>query len=324
MVKRWILAVVATVAVGATLASCATDLPAQTVEQRYSSPASRFLTMADGTRVHYRDEGNRAGPVLVLVHGSNASLHSWEPWVERLKAQHRVITMDLPAHGLTGPNPSRAYTGAVFVGVVDALVTHLGVSQFFIGGNSMGGAVSWRYALAHPAKVQGLILVDAAGYPRAGEGENSRPPLIFRLVRTPGVGEVLSAFTTRGLLRSNLEQVFVDDNKVTDAMVNQYYDLLMRDGNRQATLDRMRAPPDAPNAWRQIATITVPTLIQWGDGDAWIPVTDAARFAADLRNDRTIIYPNVGHLPQEEAPDVSARDAAAFVADVVAGRFVGE
>lgn len=325
MVTRAVATAAVLAALCLPLGSCATDLPPQTVEQRYTTATSQFITLTDGTRLHVRDEGNRAGPALVLVHGSNGALQSWEPWVAALKDTHRLISMDLPGHGLTGPNPSRTYTGAVYVGVVDELVTRLGVERFFIAGNSMGGAVAWRYALAHPGKLEGLILIDAAGYPREGEGaSNQKPPLIFRLVRTPGVGEFLSAFTTRGLLRSNLEQVFVDDRLVTDAMVNQYFDLLKREGNRQATLDRMRAAPDAPEAWRQIATITTPSLIQWGDGDAWIPVSDAARFSRDLRNDRTIIYPGVGHLPQEEAPAASARDAAAFVADVRAGRFVGE
>ena len=282
MVRRRLAFVALVAALGLSLASCATDLPAQTVEQRYTTAASQFITLTDGTRLHVRDEGNRNGPVLVLVHGSNGALQSWEPWVAALKDTHRLISMDLPGHGLTGPNPARNYSGATYVGVVDELVTRLGIDRFFIAGNSMGGAVAWRYALAHPGKLQGMILIDAAGYPREGEGaSNQKPPLIFRLVRTPGVGEFLSTFTTRGLLRSNLEQVFIDDRLVTDAMVNQYFDLLMREGNRQATLDRMRAAPDAPEAWRQISTITVPALIQWGDGDAWIPVSDAARFSPD-------------------------------------------
>jgi pimeloyl-ACP methyl ester carboxylesterase len=322
MVKRFIATIGLALAALTPLAGCATDLPAATAEQRYTTAASQFIQLSDGVRLHVRDEGKRDGPVLVLVHGSNGSLQSWEPWVAQLKATHRVISMDLPAHGLTGPNASRTYNGATYVRVIDELVTHLGIDRFFIAGNSMGGAVAWRYALAHPAKLEGMILVDAAGYPREGEGaSNSKPPLIFRLVRTPGVGEMLSMFTTRSLLRSNLHEVFVEDSKVTDAMVNQYYDLLMREGNRQATLDRMRAAPDNPDAWRQIATITTPTLIQWGDGDAWIPVSDAARFGRDLANSRTVIYSGVGHLPQEEAPVVSARDAAAFVAAVRAGTF---
>jgi pimeloyl-ACP methyl ester carboxylesterase len=297
------------------LGACASDLSPALLEARYTNAASRFLTVSDGTRVHVRDEGLQGGPVLVLLHGSNAALQSWEPWVRELAGRYRLVSLDFPGHGLTGPSVSRTYGGAAYVQVVDDVVRQLGINRFAVAGNSMGGAVAWQYAVAHPEKLTALILVDAAGYPRGGEG---RPPLIFRLVRTPGVGEVLSRLPNRGLVESNLKDVIADDSLVTDAMVTQYSELLRRAGNRQATLDRMRAQPADPGAWQRIATIRAPTLILWGDADPWIPVSDAARFAADIPGARTIIYPGIGHLPQEEVPLQSAADVAAFLASLPA------
>lgn len=297
------------------VAACATDVPLQTLEERYTTAASRFITVSDGTRVHVRDEGQRDGPVLVLLHGSNAALQSWEPWVGELKDRFRLVSLDFPGHGLTGPSATRTYGGPAYVQVVDDVVGRLGISRFAVAGNSMGGAVAWQYAAAHPDKVAALILVNAAGYPRANPGSQ---PLIFRLIRTPVVGEFLSGFSNRSLIESNLKEVIADDALVTEAMVDTYWDLLRRPGNRQATLDRMRAPPADPEAWRRIATIRVPTLVLWGEVDPWIPASDAARYIADIPGARAIIYLGIGHLPQEEVPARSAADVAAFLAGVPA------
>ena len=296
-------------------AACATDVPLQTLEERYTNPASRFITVSDGTRVHVRDEGLRDGPVLVLLHGSNAALQSWEPWVGELRERFRLVSLDFPGHGLTGPSASRTYGGPAYVQVVDDVVGALGINRFAVAGNSMGGAVAWQYTVAHPDKVRALILLNSAGYPRANPGTQ---PLIFRLVRTPVVGELLSGFSSRGLIESNLKDVIADDSLVTDRMIDTYWDLLRRPGNRQATLDRMRAPPADPEAWRRIATIRVPTLVLWGEVDPWIPASDAARYTADIPGARAIIYPGIGHLPHEEVPARSAADVSAFLAGVPA------
>jgi pimeloyl-ACP methyl ester carboxylesterase len=300
-----------------TLGACATDIPVATVEQQYSSPASQFIQLSDGVRLHMRDEGPRDAPVIILAHGSNASLHTWEPWVASLKGKWRVVSFDFPAHGLTGPSASGIYNGANYVRVVDELATHLKIDRFVLAGNSMGGGVAWRYALAHPNKVAGLVLVDAAGFPRKGDG---KAPLVFRLARAPVIGEVFSRVTNRSMLEANLKQVIVDDSLVTPQMVERYYDLLMREGNRNATLARLRAGPDEPEAYKSIGTITAPTLVLWGDLDPWIPVADATRFATAIKDSQVVTYPNTGHLPQEERASETASAVAAFLARVYGPR----
>ena len=84
------------------------ELAPKEVDAKYTSDTSQFFTMRNGARIHFRDEGNPNGPAVVLVHGSNASLHTWEPWVAILGESYRIITMDLPAHGLTGAVPDQA------------------------------------------------------------------------------------------------------------------------------------------------------------------------------------------------------------------------
>ena len=111
------------------------DLPAEVVDAKYTSPSSQFLTLDDGARIHFRDEGNRTGLPVVLIHGSMASLHTWEPWVGRLGKTYRIVTLDLPAHGLTGAVPSGDYSGAAQLRVVQAVTSHLNLDAFVLGGN---------------------------------------------------------------------------------------------------------------------------------------------------------------------------------------------
>ena len=147
------------------LSGCvAGDIPYEELEARYGGPASRYVDLEDGLRVHYRDEGNPEAEVtLVMAHGFAASLHAWEPWVERLKDDYRLVSLDLPGHGLTRAPEGYQSSPEGQVAVVDALAAELGLPPFVLAGNSMGGGVAWRYALAHPQKVRALVLVNAAG-----------------------------------------------------------------------------------------------------------------------------------------------------------------
>src|SRR5581483_4009099 len=113
------------------------------LEAKYATPPSKFIDV-DGARVHYRDTGS--GPPIVLVHGSNASLFTWEGWTERLAPSHRVIALDMPGHGLPGPDPKARYSAAEMAELVAAFATKLGIERFAIAGNSMGGNVAWHLA----------------------------------------------------------------------------------------------------------------------------------------------------------------------------------
>lgn len=281
----------------------------------WTNAASRFVDV-DGLRVHYRDEGVRDGPVLLLLHGTAASLHTWDGWTASLSNRHRIVRLDLPAYGLTGPRADRDYRIGTYVDFVEAFVTAVGLPQFHIAGNSLGGNIAWRYALAHPERVQSVTLIDASGYPR----DESRPlPLAFRLARTPIAGELLRHVSLPSLYRASLEDVYADDSRITDALVRRYYELGLRAGNRDAFLDRARMVREP--AHDRIAGLEAPTLVMWGAADTWIPVSNAWRFLADLPNAVLALYDGAGHVPMEEMPEATAACAAAFVrvADRLAG-----
>jgi pimeloyl-ACP methyl ester carboxylesterase len=279
------------------------DIPVERLKAKYASPASQFVELSPGTIIHVRDEGPRTGFPVVLVHGSNASLHTWEPWVERLTARgYRVVTLDLPAHGLSGPTPQGLYTNAAYVGIVEQLVDRLKLQRFALGGNSMGGGVAWRYAVMHPDRLAALILVDASGQPMP---KGSSPPLGFRLARIPVARDLLATVTPRSLIEKSFKQSISNQAIATPAMVDRYWELLLYPGNRRATVQRFGQYQGDDGMAARLPGLTVPTLILWGREDRLIPVSVAGWFSRQLPNASVTILDGIGHIPMEEAPERS-------------------
>ncbi|WP_353217305.1 alpha/beta fold hydrolase, partial [Sandarakinorhabdus sp.] len=269
--RRWLrgLLIVLAVIVGLLALAVAVfatpDIPAAKLRAKYANAASQFVELAPGTTIHMRDEGPRTGFPVVLVHGSNASLHTWEPWAERLTAKgYRVISLDLPAHGLTGATTAGDYSNAAYVGIVEQLVDRLGLQRFVLGGNSMGGGVSWRYAVRHPQRVAGLVLVDASGKPRP---KGSSPPIGFNLARVPVLRDLMAIVTPRTLIERSFKQSIAVQAIATPAMIDRYWELLLFPGNRTATVARFGQYQGNEDAAAQLATLKMPTLIIWGRED---------------------------------------------------------
>lgn len=275
------------------------DRDGAAMRAKYSNAASRFVELAPGTTIHVRDEGPAQAPVIMLLHGSNASLQTWEPWVERLKGRYRVVSLDFPAHGLTGPSADGDYTGAAYVEIVEGVRAKLGIERMVLGGNSMGGGVAWRYAVKYPDRLAGLVLVDASGQPQP---QGSTPPLGFYLARVPVVRDILASVTPRWIIDRSLRQSVSVGEIVDDAMIDRYWELLLYPGNRQATLDRFSQYGEPPNG-DLLRTLEVPTVVLWGREDKLIPLSVAGWFAERLPNARVTVLDGVGHIPMEEAPD---------------------
>ena len=280
------------------------DVPFVTVREAYADDASQFLTV-DGATLHVKDEGS--GPPLVLIHGTASSLHTWDGWTEILRHERRIVRFDLPGFGLTGPNVDEDYSVTRYVRTLKALLDRLGIEgPVDIAGNSLGGFVAWRYALANPDHVRAMVLVDAAGYASVDGGatalEAGRVPIIKRLLRK---------VTPRALVASGLYDVYANDALVTPELVERHYQLLLRAGNRDALIARLATPWE--DYERQIPQITQPTLVMWGVSDAWIPVAVGERFVADLPNAELRVYERAGHVPHEELPRETASDLRAFL-----------
>jgi pimeloyl-ACP methyl ester carboxylesterase len=309
---RWLLiliAVLAVIGVGAVAVFSDPDIPDAELVAKYGQPPSQFLTLASGARVHYRDQGQRNGPALVLLHGSNASLHTWEPWVREIGDQFRMISLDLPSHGLTGAVPGDEYSQEAMAKFVAEFTTVLGIERFALAGNSMGGGVSARFALMHPERLTHLILVDAGGMPSKTPRD---PGLGFRLVRVPVLQNVMLFLTPRYLFDEGLKKAIVDDARVTPEMIDRHWELNRRAGNRAASLKRFQTPWDTyiqDNA----AKIATPTLILWGDLDTLAPRDIGEAYNAAIKGSKLIVYNNIGHVPMEETPEQSARAVREFL-----------
>ncbi len=282
-----------------TLSQVHRDIPVDRLKEAYAPAPSKFMNIA-GMQVHYRDEGK--GFPVILIHGMASSLHTWQGWSEILDNQYRVIRLDLPAFGLTGASAGNNYSPDTYVQVVHTLLDSLGVKECFMVGNSLGGLITWHYALAHPEQVKKIVLIDAAGYPMK----------IFDLARLPGASFTMRYITPRSIVEKSLHEVYGDPAKVTDEMIDRYFNLTLREGNRSAFVafvGQVKAPD--PSAIKQVKT---PTLILWGEKDRWIPLEHASNFHRDIAGSQLITYPSLGHVPQEEDAALTCKDAMTFLA----------
>jgi pimeloyl-ACP methyl ester carboxylesterase len=276
------------------------DIPLSELKEKYAPAPSKFVHVQD-VSVHFRDEGSPTDSTpIVLIHGTAASLHTWEAWVKELKQTHRVISLDLPAYGLTGPNTTGNYSPEYYAQFIHDFLEKLNVKKCILGGNSLGGAIAWRYALNYPTEVSKLILIDAAGYPM----ESKSVPMAFQLAGMPVIKNLFKYVTPRFIVQKSIENVYADKTKVKPELVDRYFNLALRAGNRQAFIERMSTFKTLLNdsTYLQIKNIKTPTLILWGDKDLLIPLTVAENFHADLPNDTLVILKNLGHTPMEENP----------------------
>ena len=294
--------------VGTYLALRRPDIAFETLEAQYANSASRYLDLPDGVRVHYRDQGNPKGPVLVLVHGFSASLHTWEPWVQRLGDQYRIITLDLPGHGLTRAPATYVSSTEKQVDVVAQTTDRLGLQGFVLGGNSMGGGVAWTFATLYPERLKGLALVNSVGLPRAQT--NAKSPLAFKLLRYPLARALGQQLDTSALVATGLKGAFYNKALVDQAMIDRYVALGRAEGHRAIILNQQmgRKMRTEGEVRALLGAFKMPVLVMHGQEDEIIPVAQGQALAAAIPGSTLILYPKVGHIPMEEVADKSATD----------------
>ncbi|MBI3384378.1 MAG: alpha/beta hydrolase [Aquabacterium sp.] len=304
-----VLALVVALAGVGVVSAWAPDRPVETLKARWAPAPSQFVAL-QGMQVHLRDEGPRDDPQpIVLLHGTSASLHTWEGWVAALKGQHRVITVDLPGFGLTGPTPDGDYHLPRYADFVVGVLDHLQLKQVVLAGNSLGGEIAWMTAVGHPDRVSKLVLVDAGGYPFKTEGM----PIGFKIARIPALKPLMTRLLPRGMIESSVRSVYGDPSKVTPELIDRYYELTLREGNRESLTARFSQSPLGAYA-DQIKQIKQPTLIIWGGQDHLITPDNADRFQQDIAGSRLVVFDKLGHVPQEEDPTATIGAVKSFLA----------
>jgi pimeloyl-ACP methyl ester carboxylesterase len=275
------------------------DISLEDLKKEYANEESEFIRI-DGMQVHYRDEG--IGFPIVLLHGTAASLHTWDAWTEQLIKNYRVIRLDLPAFGLTGPNKSADYSIESYTRFLVQFLEKIKVDKFHLAGNSLGGNIAWNYAAEHPEKVAKLILIDASGLPT-----NKPQPAIFKMAKTPILNSLFLYLTPQFIIRKNIEQVYGNKLKVTDSLITRYHKMSLRTGNRKAFIDRAKIDfnLNKKSNLAKLKSVKSPTLLIWGAKDTWIPLENGKRMDSLLPNSKLVILKNSGHVPMEENPEES-------------------
>ena len=274
------------------------------LEAKYANSPDDFIEVA-GIRLHVRDSGPKAAPVVILLHGFGSSLHTWEDWAQTLSREMRVIRFDLPGSGLTGPDPKGDYTDTRALGILVALMDRLGVARASLVGNSIGGRIAWTFAAKHPTRVDKLVLVAPDGFASPGFEYGKAPEV-------PSVFTAMRYILPRAIMRMNLEPAYADPARLSDAIVDRYHELMLLPGVRDAMLVRMRQtvlqPPEP-----LLRLIEAPVLLLWGEKDAMIPATNAQDYVKVLKNSKVVILPGLAHVPQEEGAERSLAPVQAFL-----------
>jgi pimeloyl-ACP methyl ester carboxylesterase len=245
------------------------------------------------------------------LHGTSASLHTWEGWAQALRTKRRVIRFDLPGFGLTGSNAENDYSTDAYVTFLRAVMDSLDVQRFVLAGNSLGGQIAWAAAAAMPHRVERLILVDAGGYPPESLTTPPSLPLGFRIARTPGLRLLMQYTLPRGIVESSLRKVYGDGSKVTPELVDLYFDMALRAGNRQALARRIEQGYTGNVAL--LKDIKIPTLVLWGGKDRLLPLEAAQRFERDIPGAKLVVFDDLGHVPQEEDPVRTVAEVRRFL-----------
>jgi pimeloyl-ACP methyl ester carboxylesterase len=288
---------------------CERDRPVKELIPIYANSSSQFMSIL-GMQVHYRDQGVQSDSVpLILLHGMSSSLNTWDSVVFYLANHRRVISLDLPGFGLTGPSPENMYNFDYYNKFIDSFTRRLQLTKFTLVGNSMGGSIAWNYALFNPAVVDKLVLIDAAGYPKRGESGS----LGFKIASTPVINNILLFATPKALVRKSLETIYFDQSRVTDAQVERFHDMAIREGNRAAALLIFKGSFGTFQFKGKIKEIKTPTLVLWGEKDNLISVENAYQFNQDIKGSKLEVYPNVGHVPMEEVPERVAKSILDFI-----------
>lgn len=291
------------------------DIPAEEINDKYQTPQSHFVEV-NGVNVHVRFMGE--GEPIFLLHGSFSSLHTWEVWQQELSPYFLTISLDFPGHGLTGPDELKRYTVKDYSELVLALAEKLNLRKFHLAGNSMGGAVALQVASTRPDQVITLNLVDASGAPRfetrsldsIQTSTRGGGAWVFKLIENPIFSKIFLKCTPKFLFAMNMKEVYGDASKVQSETTDRYFELMLREGNRKATLDRLSIPR---NSSIDLDRLTMPTLILWGGKDSWIPVSQAYALEKAIPGSNLIIFDEAGHVPMEEIPTESVAEYLSFL-----------
>ncbi|MEQ8510096.1 MAG: alpha/beta hydrolase [Rhodospirillaceae bacterium] len=276
------------------------DIPMETLEARYGAPESQFITI-DGVRIHYRDEGPRDGPPVLLLHAHWGSLIMWDEWANILKDKYRVIRFDMAGHGLTGIDPTGDYTLERGVALMEQFNEALGIERFDIVGTSLGGTHAIHYTVKHPSQINRLVLLNPGALNAGVRGRDTPRGL-------PWWVSIMTYITPQQLFQFMLEGGYGSANDVDETIVRRWHDMQMGEGHRPAELART-SQYISGDIVSMIKSIQSPTLIMWGEDNPVVTVDQAYEFMDLLESapeKQLAVFTGLGHMAVLEDPEVTS------------------
>ncbi len=271
--------------------------------QELADEDSLFVEV-NGITVHYKSVGS-GKPAIILLHGFGASLFSWREVMEPLTEIGMVIAYDRPAFGLT-ERPARGdwsgespYSPEAQVELLIGLMDSLGIESAILVGNSAGGTVSLLTALTYPERVQALVLVDPAVYASGGG-----PEWLRWAFKTPQMMRLGPLFTRSLMTRGDelIQTAWYDPSKVTTEVIEGYRKpLQVADWDKALWEFTVASHPLGLED--RLSELSLPVLVVTGDSDRIVPTEDSVRLAGEIAGAHLVIFPQCGHVPQEECPD---------------------
>lgn len=238
-----------------------------------------------GQKIHYIEAGS--GPVVILVHGLGGDVSNWAPTIGPLSQKYRVIALDQIGFGKSD-KPLINYRVGTLVDFLDGFYKQLGITRASLVGNSLGGWTVAAYALAHPDKVDRLVLVDAAGFAITGDLD-------------PRVVNGLNP-STRDAIKQVMGLVFYNKELfASDAALDAFFARKMSAGDGytiQRFIDSIVRGEDTLD--NKLSAIKKPTLVVWGREDGLTPLALGERFKKEISGSELLVIEKCGHVPQLE------------------------
>ena len=285
-----------------------------------SHPAQGQTIEVAGATLNILDIGRRdaVGPPIVMIHGASSNLEAIrQPLGDLLAQRHRVILIDRPGHGWSTRERLEDSTPAIQARMIDEALEKLGLGPAILVVHSWAGALGARMALDYPRRVAGLVMLAPVAYPwRGGVGWYNK------LVTTPVIGPLLAYTITLPLgyflAGPGARNVFLPQIMPKDFVESTATLLLVRPREFLANArDLMTLKTAVADQALRYGDIRAPVVVITGDKDKTVsPTIHSRSFAAALPDAKLIVLPGIGHIVQNAAPELVAREVDAMIGQI--------
>lgn len=255
-------------------------------------------------------------PVVVLLHGFGASLESWSDIYPELARERSVLRLDLKGAGFSSKPRDGKYKPEDQAHLVLGFLRDLKLRRVVLVGHSLGGGVAILAALQAQAEavtpsIEGLVLIDTAGYPQP-------LPFFVSTLRNPILRPISRWMSPERRMKIVLTKIFIDQSRVTPERIHRYAYFMTLPGAEQALEETSKSLNyDSREALKaRLAALKLPTLILWGGSDPVFSVSQSDFFHQAIPNSSISIVPGAGHVPQEERPQETLQILKEFLTSV--------